>query len=388
MMNISLLEYSLRLLQRTLFKSLSIFVIMTLLIWLLASIFFIANSLKYELRVTTDSLADIILQKQKAEMPTTIDESVALELLEIPGVSSATARVWGYYYFENAGVYFTLVGLDEFDVNIREVLQSVAEEYSLDEDSIIVGEGVLKLLEKSYYEEFYNFIKDDGTLKKMFIKGSFQSASRLESNDVIVMQKDALKEIFGFEGNEATDIAIWVKNKTEVPTIALKLTQNYPNYRVITKEDITIGYENIFDYKSGLFLLFFVIAFVSFFIVIYDRLMGMNSAQKREIGILKAVGWRVEDILRVKLYESFILSIFAYLFGILIAFVFVYSLNAPLLSNLFLGHEGIKPSLELLFVFDLETLFLLFLLSVPPYIAATIIPAWRVATLDADEVMR
>ncbi len=321
-------------------------------------------------------------------MPVTMNENIALDVLEIGGVSSATPRVWGYYYFSNAEVYFTLMGVDEFDLGEREIFHNALKNYPLDESSMILGEGVLELLERSYYKEYFNFIADDGKVKKIYIAGTFHSATRLESNDVIVMQKETLREIFGFAEGEITDLAIYVKNKTEIPTIALKLTQNYPNYRVITKEDVKVGYENIFDYKSGLFLGLFIVAFVSFFIIIYDRLTGMNSLQKKEIGILKAIGWRVEDILTAKLYESLLLSLFAYLVGVFVAFVFVYLFNAPLLSNLFLGHQGIKPPLELLFVFDTQTLFLLFLLTVAPYVAATIIPAWRVATLDAEESMR
>ncbi len=63
-MNLSLFEYSLRLLERTFFKSLSIFVMMSLIVSLLASVFFIANAIKYELTLTAESLPDIILQKQ------------------------------------------------------------------------------------------------------------------------------------------------------------------------------------------------------------------------------------------------------------------------------------------------------------------------------------
>ena len=74
--------------------------------------------------------------------------------------------------------------------------------------------------------------------------------------------------------------------------------------------------------------------------------------------------------------------------GVILAFGFVYILQAPLLQNIFTGYSQLKTSFELPFIFDVQTLFLVFFLSVPVYIAATIIPSWKNATLDADEVIR
>jgi len=317
-----------------------------------------------------------------------MDERIVEEILEIEGIEGAPGRVWGYYYFSSAQVYFTLMGVDEFEIEKRDMLIDIVKEQTFEDSSMVVGVGVLELLKKNYYKEYFNFIKEDGEIKKMFISGSFSSASRLESNDIIVMNKDALRDIFGFKPYEVTDIAINVTNKREISTIALKLTQSYPNHTILTKDDMRVSYENIFNYKSGLFLMLFIITFFTFFVIIYDRLTGVSSEQRREIGVLKAIGWRVEDLLKSKLYESLLLSLFAYLLGTMLALIFVYLLGAPLLRDLFLGHQEMKPPFELLFVFDIESLFLLFLLSVPPYVASTIIPAWRVATVDADEVMR
>ncbi|MEA3452307.1 MAG: ABC transporter permease, partial [Bacteroidota bacterium] len=67
---------------------------------------------------------------------------------------------------------------------------------------------------------------------------------------------------------------------------------------------------------------------------------------------------------------------------------FVYILQAPLLRDLFVGYSQLKTSFELPFILDIQTLFLVLFLTVPIYIAATIIPSWRVATLEADEVIR
>ena len=123
---------------------------------------------------------------------------------------------------------------------------------------------------------------------------------------------------------------------------------------MITKDDLKISYQNIFNYKSGLFLALFVISLFTFFIIIYDKLSGLSSEEKREVGVLKAIGWRVEDVLKAKFYEGFIVSFFAYLLGLLLSFAFVYIFQAPLLKNIFIGYSELKPAFELPFVLDIQ----------------------------------
>jgi ABC-type lipoprotein release transport system permease subunit len=202
------------------------------------------------------------------------------------------------------------------------------------------------------------------------------------------MQKELLREIFGIQEEMATDLVVKVNNLDEVSTIATKIKLLFPNVKVITHDDIKLSYEHLFNYKSGLFLALFVIAIFTFFIIIYDKMSGLSSESKREIGILKAIGWKIDDVLKEKFYEAMIVALFSYFLGVSMALFYVYIFNAPLLSSVFFGYSGLKPALDLVFVFDFQTLFLVFFLSVPIYVAATIIPAWRVSVLDADEVMR
>ncbi|PLY16052.1 MAG: ABC transporter permease [Sulfurimonas sp.] len=387
--NFYIIEYAVNSLLRQKYKTFFIALVLSALVFLLSSLFFITNSIKYELQSTVDSLPEITIQKIKAGRHYDIDTSVADEVLQITGVQSAVARVWGYYYFENAGVNFSIVCIDEFEKQYKDSLKQVAEHLDFDnETSMIVGEGVKKTMNENYYKEYFNFIKPDGTLKKVDIAGVFKGDTELESNDVIVMSKESVREIFDIEERKATDIVLKVANVNEIATIASKIKLMYPDTRVITKDDLKISYQNIFDYKSGVFLALFVISLFTFFIIVYDKSSGLSSEQKREIGILKAIGWRVDDVLKEKFYEGFIVSFFSYALGIILALGFVYILKAPLLQNIFTGYSQLKTSFNLPFAFDFQTLVLIFFLSVPIYIAATIIPSWRSATLEADEVIR
>ena len=386
--NMHLIEYALGSIVRQGHKSLFITIVFTFLTALLTSIFFITNSIKYELNTTVDALPEIIVQNTKASRITEIDVSSADKLLEIAGINSVNARVWGYYYFANAGVNFTLIGIDEFEEQYSETLEGIIKKGELDNSSMFIGKGVREIMNSSYYKEYFNFIKSDGKIKRVDIAGVFDSDIRLESNDMIVMSKETLREIFGIEDSKATDIVVKVANIEEIETISLKIEQVFPNARVITNDDMKLSYENIFNYKSGIFLALFVIAIFTFFIIIYDKMSGLSSEQKREVGILKAIGWRVEDVLRSKFYESLILSLFAYILGVILAMTYVYIFNAPLLRDIFIGYSDLKPLFEISFILDFQTLVLVFFLSVPIYIAATIIPSWKVATLEADDVIR
>ncbi len=352
----------------------------------------ISNSLKFELFTTLSSLPDIIVQKIKAGRQYDIEKERIEKILQIPGVSNVIDRVWGYYYYQRAGVNFSVVGLKEFEENYKKNFDSIADAIDFEDFEkkplMIIGSGVKKILEKNYYKNYFNFVKPNGDFKRVYIKGVFKGENELETNDIILLDEKIAREIFGMPKNKSTDLIVKVANPLEVKTVASKIKLLYPDTRVITKEDLKISYQNIFDYKSGIFLALFIVAVFTFFIIVYDKTSGLTSEEKREIGILKALGWRIEDILTQKFYEAFIISLSSFLIGVILALFYVYFLNAPLIRDIFSGYSVLKPSFNLPFVFDFQTFFLIFFTTVPIYIAACIIPSWRAATLEADEVIR
>lgn len=373
-------------------KSFFTLFIFTALIFLLSSILFISNSIKTELGLTLKSLPDIIVQKIQAGRHINIEQKRVDKLLEFHGVKSAVPRIWGYYYFEKAGVNFSVVGIDSFDKQYKNNFEQITQNVDFDElsqnSSMIVGVGVKKVLSENYFKDYFNFIKPNGELEKVKIASTFKSSTSLESNDIILMPKDMVLKIFGMDETKATDIVLSVANPEEIPTIIEKIKNLYPDTRVITQSDLRVSYQNIFDYKSGMFLALFIVSAFTFFMIVYDKASGLSSEEKKEIGILKAIGWKIDDILKEKFYEAFIISFISFLSAIILALFFVYVLEAPVLRDIFTGYSRLKPDFSLPFVFDFQTVALLFFLTIPLYIAAIIIPSWRVASMDADEVMR
>lgn len=390
--NFLLLDYAIRSLMRRFGKSFFIFFILSLLIFVLASVLMIADAIKLELNTTLKTLPQITLQRFIAGKQSDVPLERVEVLLDIEGITAITPRVWGYYYFKPAGVNFSIVGIDAYEEQYSKTLSNLTQHFDIKllekENGMIIGEGVKKILRENYYTDFFNFITSEGKWQRVYIAGVFHSDLALESNDLILLPKKLAYAIFGMDEHKATDIIVKVANIKEIATIVQKINERYPDMRAITQDDIRVSYQNIFDYKSGFFLALFSICAFAFFIIIYDKTSGLSSEEKREIGILKAIGWSSDDILKEKFYESFTLSLSAFLLGVTGSLFYVYALQAPLLRNLFMGYSALKPSFALPFSVDVSMLVLLFLLSVPIYIAATLIPVWRASTLDADKVMR
>lgn len=390
--NFHLLEFALLALFRRGAKNSFIFLILTALIFLLSTVLLISSAMKHELTQTLDDLPDIIIQKIEAGKQVNIPIHRVDTLLEMEGVHSAVSRIWGYYYFKSAGVNFSVVGIDAFEKNYKESLQHLVNHQEMNtikkEQGMIIGAGVKKILQENHYQDFFHFVTHEGSLQRVPIMGVFDAQTGLSSHDLILLPKSLAYTIFGMNKMEATDIVVHVANPKEISKIVQKISEHYPDTRVLTKNDIRVSYHNLFDYKSGFFLALFVMSAFTFFIIIYDKVSGLHSDEKKEIGLLRALGWRSDTILRERFYESFIVSFVAYLLGITFSIAYVFLLDAPLIRNIFMGYSELKPPFHLSFYMESSMFILLFLLTVPIYIAAILIPTWKASTLDADEVMR
>jgi len=387
--NFYLLEYAYAYIARNKSKNIFIITVFTLLVTLLSSIFFITTTVEHEMKERISYKPDIIVEAYKAGVKSTVDSKLLDKLLEINGISSGHLRVKGSYNFSAKDVDFYLYGIAPFEDQEDPFIQKVLQNQELNASEMLVSNYVQDVLHKAYYNEYFNFIKPDGSLKKVFIKSSFDTERRVELRNLILLDQDTLREIFGYSENEGSDVALSVANKNELDFITSKIRLMLPNAKVTSKNDLNVMYERLFDYDSGVFLSLFVVSIFTFFIIIYDKANGLSSEEKREIGILKAIGWRVEDVLHAKFYEAALISFFSFFVGLLLAFIYVFVLKAPLLGEVFMHNTLLDiHTFKLDIYLELSYTLLIFLLSVPVYIAATLIPSWRVATLDADEVMR
>jgi len=129
-------------------------------------------------------------------------------------------------------------------------------------------------------------------------------------------------------------------------------------------------------------------ALLAFVIFSFDRAAGLSAEERREIGILKAIGWETGDVLRMKLWEGAVLSLTAFVVGYLLAYVHVFFYSAALFAPVLKGWAVLYPEFSPLPFVDGLQVATLFFFTVFPYSVASLIPIWRTAITDPDQVMR
>ncbi|MEJ2058581.1 MAG: ABC transporter permease [Desulfofustis sp.] len=312
------------------------------------------------------------------------------EIENIFGIASVRPRIWGYYFDETSGANYTVIGhrgLSDKSPLPGLGIDYLPEEQLDDEISMaILGSGVQQRLELGNRRVFSLF-RPDLSLQSFAVAGTFLPETSMVTDDLIIIDLEAARELFGLRSGEITDILIEVGNPMEIETISEKIDDRLDNVRVITKGRIAKTYQAVFGWRSGFGLACLFGAMAAFFILAWDRAAGLTPEQRKEVAILKVVGWQTEDVITLRFWESVMISILAFGIGYLVAWIHLLAFDGALFRPVLLGWSMLKPPVHLLPVFSFSDLLIIFSLSVLPYLAATVIPAWHSASIRPDSVI-
>ena len=370
----------------------AMFFISIILVFLLSAVIFVKASLKYDAFIILDTQPDIIVQKLRSGKGVDTPTIWADDIITIDGVSKVNQRVYGRYWYEPGEQFFTIVGIDFFEKqtskNIQKLIKDIDIDKFLSKDYMITGSGVKKHLDYYEFFNYYTFRDPNRKIKKVYIYDSLPKDMGIFGNDIILMQKSVAKEILGIDEDSCTDIALTIPNQQEIEKIKTKLILQHFDMQIIKKDDIKKAYENLFNYKGGLFLSLYLIALVTFMLILYQRYSMISSYDKKEIGILKALGWNINAILKLKLFESIFVAMIAFFIGFILAFGYVYVLNAPILKDIFLGSSNLPNEVIFTPAVDFSSFSMLFLFFMVPFTASILIPVWKIAVVDPIESLR
>jgi ABC-type lipoprotein release transport system permease subunit len=375
----NILDFTLSSLGRRKGKNIALVVVYTFVIFLSASVLFFTHALKKEASLILQDAPEMTVQRLVAGRQDMIPAHYIASIRQIKGVQSVTPRLWGYYYDALSGANFTLIANAELSDKSGE---------------IIIGNGVSwrsstgnrnQAIRKNDTLPFKTY---DGSVMMLKVKGVLSYASELVTADLILVSETDFRRIFSIPNDHVTDLVLHVKNAKELSTIAAKITQIHPDTRPILRDDILRTYDAVFDWRSGVSVMVLSGAFFAFIILAWDKATGLSAEEKREIGILKAIGWETSDILLMKFWEGAAISLSAFILGILSAYLHIFLASSMLFEPVLKGWSVLYPEFRLTPHINAYQIATLFFLTVIPYTVTTIVPSWRSATIDPDAVMR
>ena len=384
-------EFLITLLVRERGRHIGIVVISTLIISLLSAVLFLSSSIQQSINSTLNSRADFTLSRVQGlrAIDTPIDWIDKISTID--GVSNINSRVYGRYQFSPKGKSFLIVGVDFFDEINQKDLKSIIEDIDLKDfflkDSMIVGDGVKQFMSDNFYSDSFSFKLLNGEFRDIKIYKTIPKELNLISNDMIIMPIELAREIFAIDENMVSDISFNVINSAEWDTILTKIYLLFYDVRVITKDELSKAYSSLYNYKGGLFLVLYLIVIITFMLILYHRYSMVFSSERRDIGVLRAIGWSIRDVLRLKFYETLIVVLISYGLGVISAYIYVFIFNAPIIKNIFLGSSNLDNMVSFTPVIEFGTLSSIFLLYGIPFFASVLIPVWRVAITSPKEAM-
>ena len=367
-----LIDYTLAALLRRKTRNFGLLLVYTLLVFLFSSVLLLSQGLRREAALLLQDAPEVIVQKLVAGRHDLLPAAWLEPLRRIRGVSRVEGRLWGYYYDAAVKANYTLM---------------VAPERDLATDAMLIGAGLARV-RRLGVGDYLSLRTATGQPFPLKVAGILDPASELLSADLLLLSEAGYRRLFNLPPDVYTDAVLSVRNSREAATVAGKIALALPDSRPILRAEVLRTYDGVFSWREGMLFITLGSLLLAFLILAWDKAAGLSAEEKREIGILKAIGWETGDILRMKLWEGLLLSLTAFLAGYTLAYGHVFYGGAGLFTPALKGWAVLYPKFSLTPAVDLAQILALLAVTVLPYLVATLIPGWRAAISDPDAVMR
>ncbi|MEW8220206.1 MAG: FtsX-like permease family protein [Candidatus Thiodiazotropha taylori] len=366
------IDYTLGTMMRHKGKSLGLLSVYTMIIFMLASVMLFSHAMRSEAVALLADSPEIVVQRIQAGRSVMVPADYLQRIGKLRGVTEKRGRLWGYYYDPAVKANYTVMASEQDQLTIND---------------IVIGEGIGRTRGLSV-GDYLTLRSHEGKAFSFRVSRLLESESELISSDLLLMNPQGYRQLFGIDESLYTDLVLSVRNPREIQKIAEKLTRLLPDSRQILRSEILRTYESLFSWRQGVMLILLLGSVLAFVIFAWDKASGLSAEERKEIGILKAVGWETGEVMRMKFWEGVIISLMAFLIGYLAAYLHVFYTSAGLFEPVLKGWSVLYPSFQLTPSVDGLQLATLFFFTVLPYTLATIVPVWRTSITDPDLVMR
>jgi ABC-type lipoprotein release transport system permease subunit len=349
-----------------------------------ASVAALTSAVRSEATASVSGFPDVVVSRLQGGRPHTMPVAQGESIRQIAGVLSVRARVWGYLYLDAIAANVVVVGWPQARISVVEQAlgRPMPQAHSERTHWVILGDAVARSFGAHEGDE----LELGGTIFR--VAGQFSTQTSIVSADTLLVSDSDARVLLQMNDTEATDIAVYVPNADELATVAQKISRQQQGARVITRADVARLYELTYNGRGGLLFFALIPTILALLVLAWDRLTGLSPDQRKEIAVLKTVGFSTEELLRIRLIEALILALTAWLFATLCAGLYVDVLGAPGLLNVLLGWSALRPVMGPLHSGFSGNTLVVVALVIAPWMVVALVPAWRSASIEPAEVLQ
>ncbi len=319
-----------------------------------------------------------------------INAPIELEMIDrfrsLQGVTKIVPRVIGRTYVK--GKLLVVLGMPS--ASLPSFIRITDGKMPEERGEVLLGGGAADYLNLNLGNRFSITRNPDQVFE---IVGLFHSPINIWNADLLVMELEDASHLFGIKGR-ATDLIIYTRPGYEqIVDIIIQMSQNeeevdQPLLRVQTKDLIERYTRRGFNIQAGVFSAFYSIVFV-LAIPAIGVIAGFGlSERRREIGVMKALGWQTQEVLKMVALENLILSIMSIPIVILVAAGWIHLLNGAGIAHFFI------PARDILMPFSMPSrmfpvpFILTVMLALILTMVGCIYSTWRTAIVPPSEAMK
>ena len=296
-----------------------------------------------------------------------IDERVVDRIAALPEVHSASGMVMNAVMLPETGGFMLLLGYAPNEFAIQRF--NVIEGQCLNSNhQIMIGVTIAEATSKEVGDTM------DISGQRFKIVGIFENGIGWEDMSGLISLRDA--QAFAGRPRKVTMLMVDVVDPRQTPTLVEEINARFPEVHAAASGEFVEqmpDMQNADGMLNGISILAIVVGGVG---VLNTMLMSILE-RTREIGVLRALGWRRRSILSLILREALILGLLGGAASVIIAFVLTFTIRlVPIFG------EAIQPQWTLM-VF-LRAILIAVLLG----LFGGLLPAYRATRLQPVEALR
>ena len=207
--------------------------------------------------------------------------------------------------------------------------------------------------------------------KKLRIVGILEKSQLADY--AVVVPLDTARELTSIDKDTVNSFTVQTYNPAEQERISKIIEARLDDVDAISAQAMTKDLEEVLAVFDWAFIILSSIALVIAGIGIINTMLMSVLDRQKEIGVLKAVGWTSEDVLKLVLCEALLMGVFGGIAGCLLGSFVVMIID-----------QAVEFTLPLTF----KTLAGAFVFSVFAGIVGGLYPAWRISKINPIQAIR